>query len=407
MPIFGSFHALIPQEKYMNSWAVIACDQFTSQPEYWRQVRAIAENVPSAVHCILPEAELASSNEDTYAKINATMQEYLDGDVFRCYPDSFVYVERILQDGSVRAGIVGAIDLETYDFHSDATSAIRATEKTVEERLPPRMQVRRNAPFEMTHVLLLSDDADNSIAGGLDVSKLTKVYDFDLMQGGGHITGWLIDGEEARKLEARLEAYCQKKAQEFNGVDPVLFLVGDGNHSLATAKQCYEELKRKTQDETVLARARYAMVELENIRDDSQKFEPIHRVMTGVDADHLLAFLQNTCCAQAGHPIQWTAGIRRGTLYLDEKLGTLPIGILQTALDQYMAQYPGEIDYIHGDDTVVELSQAANSVGFLLQAIPKDSFFKGIANDGVLPRKTFSMGHAQEKRYYLEARIIK
>ena len=409
MAVFGSFHALIPQEKYMDSWAVIACDQFTSQPEYWRQVRAIAENVPSAVHCILPEAELASSNEDTYAKINATMQEYLDGDVFRCYPDSFVYVERTLQDGSVRAGIVGAIDLETSDFHRNATSAIRATEKTVEERLPPRMQVRRNAPFEMTHVLLLSDDADNSIAGGLNVSKLKKVYDFDLMQGGGHITGWLVQGEEAEAFNARLSAYARTYESKYPDLDgaKVLLAVGDGNHSLATAKSCYEDLKAQNPNVDMSNHpARYALVELENIHDPSLTFEPIHRVVFDVNRDQLMADLKSIC-ADSGFAVTVIMGDSRETVYLDTNRGELAVAILQEFLDHWFKTNAGKIDYIHGEEDVAQLASRDNAVGFLLPAMAKSELFRGVIAGGVLPRKTFSMGHAREKRYYLEGRRIK
>jgi len=407
--LFTSFDLLLPKAEYMEKWPVVACDQFTSQPEYWQELKNTVGSAPSALNCILPEVELKSCGEDRYDLIRGTMQEYLDGGIFNCYADSFVYIERSLLDGSVRPGIVGIIDLEAYDFNADAVSPIRATEKTVVERIPPRMKVRRGAPIELSHVLLLCDDEKRGIIEpwAKEKNNLTKLYDLELMQGGGHISAWLIDGENARKLQAAVDSYCERKHAQYPDIAPMLFAVGDGNHSLATAKACYEELKASGADADVLKRARYAMVELENIMDESQKFEPIHRIIESCDSEKLLQRLKDSCCADSGYEIKYYSADKEGLICLDPAKGVLPIAILQTALDEYLSIDAGEIDYIHGEDTLRELAGKPGSLAFALKALPKDDFFRGIATDGVLPRKTFSMGEAQEKRYYIEARKIR
>ena len=408
MSVFTSFELLLPKAEFIDKWPVVACDQFTSQPEYWAGLKNMVGDAPSALKCILPEVELKACTEDRYDLIRADMQRFLDEGVFNTYKDAFVYVERSLLDGSVRPGIVGVIDLEDYDFSADAISAIRATEKTVVERIPPRMKVRRGAPIELSHVLLLCDDEERGIIEPLADKKdtLQPVYDLELMQGGGHISAWLLQGESARELQAAIDSYCERKRKEYGDVPPMLFAVGDGNHSLATAKACYEELKAQGAKAEALRRARYAMVELENIMDESQKFEPIHRIIDDCDVDALLSYLKSNCCADEGYPIQWMSEGREGCIYLDPAKGVLPIGILQTALDEYLKTNSAEIDYIHGEDALRELAVKPGSIGFVLEAVPKDDFFRGIAKDGVLPRKTFSMGEAQEKRYYIEARKI-
>ncbi len=403
MAVFQSFDILIPEENYMPNWPVIACDQFTSQPEYWQELHDIVQNSVSALHCILPEAQLHDAHTQTYEAIRNAMKQYLNDSVFRTFPSSFIYVERTLIGGKVRPGIVGVIDLEEYDYHHDALSRIRATERTVVERIPPRMKVRKGAPLELSHVLLLCDDEEKTIIEPLRNKVKEKIYDQDLLLGGGHITGWLVNDKEAQELQKAIESYCTKKADELNGM---VFAVGDGNHSLATAKECYEELKRTGTDKEAIERARYAMVELENIHDEAQQFEPIHRIIRNTDTPDLLAYLNQTIGNTEGEPITWLTSEVEGILYLDKNKGSLPIAVLQSALDEYLKTHPGEIDYIHGEDSLRRLSETENTIGFLLPAISKNAFFKGIASDGVLPRKTFSMGEAQEKRYYLEARRL-
>ena len=408
---FSSADILLPADVTMEKWAVIACDQFVSQPEYWQQVRATVGEAPSTLHIMLPEADLESGDvAGMIRSINSKMEEYLRKDLFRCHRDAFIYVERTLLSGAVRRGIVGAVDLDAYDYTPGSVSPIRATEKTVTERIPPRMDIRRDAALELPHVLLLCDDEQQRLIDSVAEVKdqLPIAYDFELMAGGGRIRGWLVQGSYAEAFRRELTAYEQRIQARYAalGTPAVLYAVGDGNHSLASAKGCYEELKQKNPGADLSGHpARYALVELENIHDDAQVFEPIHRIIKATDPEKLLSALSSVCC-EDGCPVTWFSQGHSGVVRLKVKPGQLPLSVMQSFLDDYLARNPGQIDYIHGDDTLQELSQAPGSIGFLLPAIEKDSFFRGISVDGVLPRKTFSMGHAQEKRYYLEARKI-
>ena len=412
MKLFGTADILLPKSADMQRWAVIACDQFTSDSAYWQRVRNTAGEEASTIHMILPEADLGSVDEAAaIAEINATMDRYLSSDVFTVYPQSYIYVERTLLNGTVRPGLVGAVDLETYDYHPGSVSAIRATEKTVLERIPPRQRVRKDASIEFPHVLMLCDDDRKQLLEPIAAIKdrLQVIYDFDLMEGGGHITGWLVDGETAAEFDRTFAAYIDSVPAKYADLDgaPVVLAVGDGNHSLATAKSCYETLKMANPGVDLSNHpARYALVELENIHDDSQVFEPIHRVLFRVDGKKLLQDIQSVC-AEEGFVVEYVMGQKRGTLTLDGKKGELAVAVLQDFLDEWMAQNPGEIDYIHGDEEVTELAQQENAVGFLLPSMEKHQLFRGVISGGVLPRKTFSMGHAREKRYYLEGRKIK
>ncbi len=412
MSVFQPADILLPNNKLaMEKWAVIACDQFTSQPEYWQETRRIAGDAPSTLNLILPEAELGVDDAARAAQINRTMQQYTEEGIFTEYPASYVYVERGLNDGSLRCGLVGALDLEAYDYTPQAQTAVRATERTVVERIPPRQAVRRGAPLELPHILLLCDDRENRILAAAAACKASApvAYDFDLMQGGGHITGWLLEGENAAAVSAAIEAYTAASEERYAGCagDALLYAVGDGNHSLATAKACWEETKAQLGDgERAGHPARYALVELGNIHEESLHFEAIHRLLTHTDATALLSAAEAEICAPDGIPVEWRAGDRSGILHLDRSKGAMAVGILQTWLDARLKDFGGEIDYIHGDDTVRELASVDGAVAFLLPAMEKGDLFPGIMSDGVLPRKTFSMGHANEKRYYLEARRI-
>ncbi len=412
MKIFGSTDILFPKTADMHRWAVIACDQFTSDQAYWARVRETVGDAPSTLHMILPEADLGSVDEAAaIERINATMETYLEQQVFVNYPDSYVYVERTLQNGTVRPGLIGAVDLEEYNYNMGSESAVRATERTVLERIPPRVRVRKDAGIEFPHVLMLADDDKKQLIEPIAAVKdqLPKLYDFDLMEHGGHIAGWLVTGEEAKAFDARLEAYIASvpaKYADLSGA-PVVLAVGDGNHSLATAKSCYETLKEQYPGVDLVSHpARYALVELENIHDDSQVFEPIHRILFDMDGKKLLKDLQ-AVCAEDGFAVEYVMGAERGTLYLDKAKGELAVAVLQEFLDKWMQENKCEIDYIHGDDEVAELAQKPNSIGFLLPSMEKHQLFRGVISGGVLPRKTFSMGHAREKRYYLEGRRIK
>ena len=415
--IFKEFNVLVPDKdkvKDLNSWPVVAVDQFTSQPEYWREVKKLVDNKFSAYYLVYPEAEFEGAelfNAGRVKKINDAMQDYLDKNLFKEYKNAYVYVERELLDGSVRTGIIGIVDLERYDFDPDLKAAIRATEKTVTERIPPRKTIRQNAPLELTHVLMLCDDLENNLIK-FNKAKLEKIYDLNLMLNGGNIKGWLVTGGEAEEFNKRLEDYVNKKSAESD--TPLIFAVGDGNHSLATAKACWEELKANNPGKDLSNHpARYAMVELENIHEESQKFEPVHRLLKNVNAEALLNDIKKICVEDKNNswPVEYVNGDKSGVLYLNKDLGILVTEILQNYLDNYMQNNKAEnieIDFIHEDKALKDLaSQSENNVGFLLPAIDKTQFFNWVVVNGILPRKTFSMGHAQEKRYYLEARKIK
>lgn len=404
--VFAPTALLLPQTEAREKWPVIACDQFTSQPEYWQRVRALVGTAPSALELIVPEAELGTDLPERLARIHRRMEEELAAGLFREYPGSFVYVERTLLDGGVRRGLVGAVDLEAYDYADQSRAAVRATEKTVVERIPPRQALRRGAALELSHVLLLCDDERRELIEPLTAlcTARSPLYDLELMLGGGRVRGWLLDGDDAAALQGRIADY---EARRLAAGETTLYAVGDGNHSLASAKACWEERKAARPGVDLSEDpARWAMVELENLRDELQVFEPIHRLVTGLDPDRLLTLLAQRCPPE-GLPLPWFAGERAGRLYLRESADETAVGQLQTLLDELVPPLGGTLDYIHGDEALRQLAGADNAVGFLLPPLDKASLLRSIGSRGVLPRKAFSIGHAQEKRYYLEARRIK
>lgn len=388
---------LLPQNCEMNRWAVIACDQYTSDLAYWKRVREKAEGAPSTLHMIIPEAELNTADTCRIERINRTMQSYLDSDVFTEYKNAYVYVERTMKNGMVRQGIVGCIDLQAYEYDPALHPMISATENTVLERIPPRVAVRQNAPIELPHVLLLCEDESLAIIESVAAQKdrMPLLYDFDLMENGGHIAGWLVTDSVAADFDKKLQEYEQRN----------VYLVGDGNHSLVTAKTCYENLKKAgvADDDHP---ARYALVELENIYAPAMAFEPIHRILTGIDTDKLLSDIQSIC-SEKGCVVKWLCGDQEGQLHLEVPEGELAVGVLQDYLDEWLRNNPGNIDYIHDDDAVAAFAKEPGTVGFLLSGMPKNALFPFVQTGRTLPRKTFSMGHGSEKRYYLEGRKIK
>lgn len=408
---------LIPDGIDMQKWSVVACDQYTSEPEYWENVDKYVGDAPSALRISLPEIYLeCDDTEERILKINKTMAEY--SQLFKEYKSSMIYVERTFKTGRVRRGIVGAVDLEEYDFSKGSVSLIRATEGTVLERIPPRVAVRENAPLEMPHIMILADDPEKTIIEPIAAKKDTFkcIYDFELMEGGGHIKGYLIPQGEIEKLTEAYEKLAD--ADLFNkkyGISckaPLLFAMGDGNHSLATAKTCYENLKKTaSKEEALKSPARFALCELVNLHDASLEFEAIHRVVFGVDAKKLISEFKKYCKENAAGNDAQTFKVFYGGDEFDLKIENPPYslaaGTLQRFLDEYIAETGGKIDYIHGDDTVKRLGNADGNIGILLPAMPKSALFKSVAQDGVLPRKTFSMGEACEKRFYLECRKIK
>lgn len=403
--VFSAADILLPSSGNYEKWAVVACDQFTSQPEYWERVGKTVGDDPSTFRIILPEAQLSDGHtEEHISKINATMKDYLEKGVFTEYPDAMIYLERVQSDGKVRKGLIGKIDLEEYDYSVGSTSFVRATEGTVLDRIPPRQAVRRDAAVELPHVMLLIDDDKDTVIGPLKACD-NVIYDFDLMEGGGHAKGWLVPDE----MKANILAALQKLQEE----QPLLFAVGDGNHSLASAKALYEEEKAKfgLGSENTLP-SRYALVEVVNLYDEALEFEPIHRVLFDVDAPALMEALKAEYPGTVegkgeGHVIQYAYDGAEGFITVPDPKAQLEVGTLQSFLDKYIKEKGIGIDYVHGDEITIELGKKPGCMAFLLPAMDKHDLFKSVINDGALPRKTFSMGHAEDKRYYIEARKIK
>ena len=387
---------LLPKKDF-ETWSVVACDQYTSEPDYWHDVEAIVGDRPSALHIILPEIYLSSDNSARIEKINANMQAYLDGDVFDVCENSMIYVERE-SNNTVRRGVVGMIDLEDYDYTKGSHALIRATEATVLERIPPRVQIRKDAPLEMPHILLLIDDPALSVIEPLAEKKdgFDRAYGFELMKNGGHIDGWFLPAEVQAKVQGALEALIADMD------DKLLFAVGDGNHSLATAKECYNATKNPL--------ARYALVEIVNIHDQSIEFEPIYRVLFNVDRnDFMTGFIRYTEENGGDSTQRFTVIDPDKETDIEVKAtAKLPVGTLQTFIDGYMKEHPEvRIDYIHGTEVTRNLCKEDKTLGFIFEGMGKEDLFPAIVADGSLPRKTFSMGHAEDKRYYIEARKIK
>lgn len=406
MSIFQAADILLPKTECPEKWAVIACDQFTSQPEYWQKVSRYVGDAPSALHLILPEAYLDHTDTGEIDAINDNMRKYLENGLFDCFPDSYIYVERMLNSGRIRRGIIGTVDLEQYDYQPGSESLIRATEFTVQERIPPRLRIREDAVLELPHILMLCDDAEDMILGSCEKMKdeLPCVYDFDLMMDGGHIAGWLVQGVHKDEMDRLIRAYEENTENRYLDLcgKAIAYNVGDGNHSLATAKAHYEQ--RKESGAGMDHPARRAMVELGNLHDESLVFEPINRLLK-TDAEKLLAYLEKEN-AHGTFPVPWYSGKRSGKLMLKVSEEELPLAVLQRQLDAWLDSHYGEIDFIHGDAVLRELAEEEGRIGFLLPAIAKDHLFADILNGGTLPRKTFSMGHANEKRYYIESRKI-
>lgn len=417
---FSPADILLPMDCGLSRWAVVACDQYTSQPDYWERVTAYVGDAPSALHLILPESKLEGERvKEDIATIHKTMEAYLKGKRFGELKDAFLYIERKLANGTVRRGLLGKIDLEQYSYEKGSQSAVRATEGTVLSRIPPRMEVRREAAIELPHILVLIDDPDHTVIEPLSEQKaqMNLNYSCELMENGGQVTGWSLTEEQQQAVTKALEALADPARFEGHyhaeGKAPLTFAVGDGNHSLATAKACWEEIKMDVPEENWLTHpARYALVELGNLQDASLEFEAIHRVVFGVNPEKLLGELLATypgavIGAGEGHQFRFVDGEREGVITVPNPEAQLEVGTLQNFLDDYLAREGGKVDYIHGEDVVRSLSKAPDSIGFLLPCMSKDQLYPTVIFDGALPRKTFSMGEAHDKRFYLEARKIK
>ena len=409
---------LLPRDCEYQKWSVVACDQYTSQPDYWQRVEEYVGSAPSALRLILPESCLDGPNVETdIMDVNNTMTRYLREDRFKALPGALIYVERRLDDLKVRRGLVGMVDLEQYDYEPGSASAVRATEGTVMSRIPPRVAVRKNAPLELPHVMLLADDPDKTVIEPLAGRKgrMELVYDFDLMERGGHITGWKLDGESMTLVARALTRLTDPAAfrAKYGVEDVMAFAVGDGNHSLATAKECYERQKKLTpKDQWDMLPARFALCELVNLHDPALRFEAIHRVLFGVEPEGVVeALLKRFPGAHRGegegHVLRYLHASGQGAVTVPHPAAQLEVGTLQPFLDDYIKTSGGRIDYIHGADVARRLGERPGNLAFLLPAMGKDQLFPTVIRDGALPRKTFSMGEAHDKRFYLEARKIR
>ncbi|MBQ7172971.1 MAG: DUF1015 domain-containing protein [Clostridia bacterium] len=416
---FDSFELLLPDFSKIDGskWSVVACDQFTSEPAYWKAVEKTVGSAPSTLSLVLPEVYL-SERANRIPKIHSAMEE-AQKSLLHPIPDAMIALERTQSDGRVRRGIVGLIDLETYEFKKGAASLIRATEGTVEERIRPRVEIRRNAPLELPHVLLLVDDPKKTVIEPAvsSASKREALYDFPLMLGGGHVKGWLLTKEEQKKIQRALALLAdpvhQKELYGDGIAAPLLFAVGDGNHSLATAKTVYEEIKAGIGAEAAKKHpARYALCEIENLHDDALSFEPIYRVVFDCDPEALLTEFSDYANALDGNAAPQTlTALQKGKateLVISHPVHHLTVGTLQTFLDVYCKHHPdASVDYIHGEESLRSLAAKENAIGFLFDGMKKEELFQSVIFDGALPKKTFSMGQAHDKRYYLECRKIK
>ena len=395
-----------------ETWACIACDQYTSEPEYWEKAFETAGDAPSALRLILPEVNLKQS-EQLIPGIHATMARYLrEGLLAPAVDPGFILCERTVPSGS-RLGLVCTVDLEQYSFEKGKNPLVRPTEQTIASRLPPRLVIRRGAPVELTHIMILIDDPECTVLEPLQAKKnsLRKLYDFDLMMNGGHLKGWAVDRADDLDRVDR----AMNRLLDSLGDDPLLLAVGDGNHSLATAKAYWNELKEHlSEEERENHPARFALCEIVNIHDNALLFEPIHRVITGTDPGDLLKDWQKyaakkgmTLNAAEGHRFTMVSENGDQIITVGHPEGAIPCETIQKYLDDFLTRHPGaEIDYIHGEQSLRALARKPGSVGFLLPEIDKKNFFSDVKKLGVLPRKTFSMGEADEKRFYMEAKEI-
>jgi len=422
----------------LTRWTVIACDQYTSEPEYWEAVDQLVGEQPSTLRLTFPEVYLEEGDDaPRIAAINQAMDDYLARGVLAEQAPGFLLVDRQTAHAPSRKGLVVALDLEHYDYRPGSKTLIRATEGTIVDRLPPRIRVREKAALELPHIMVLIDDPEKTVIEPLFTAGCAPAYDFELMQNGGHLRGWQVSAPQliaqvgaALARLAEVERFQQRYAVDDQEV--MLYAMGDGNHSFATAKAIWEKIKAEATDPaSVMAHpARYALVELVNLHDPGLEFEAIHRVLFDVDGDDLLAVArayyaqvetpvaiewvkdQKEASAVAGsagsaHAIPFVSAGRHGVLRVAQPALTLEVATLQNFLDDYLQSHPSvRIDYIHGDDAVTRLGGRSRAMGFYLPAISKHDLFRTIVRDGALPRKTFSMGEADEKRFYLEARRI-
>ncbi len=402
---FTAADILIPKVSDMQAWSVIACDQFTSEPEYWSEVNKRVGDKPSSLRLILPEALLSQKDTDSErSKIYDTMRTYLDAGVFEKLENSYIYVERTLRSGAVRKGIVGALDLEAYGWTQESKLPVRATEDTVENRLPPRIKIRRRALLEMPHILIFVNDPENSVITSAKKGK--ALYDFELMQNGGRVSGWQAADNCA--LDVALERLFESTSAK--GEDPLFMAIGDGNHSVAAAKKYWDEIKEAlSPEERATHPARYALAELVNIHDPAIDFKPIHRLIYGTDTiaffDELKAHF--AVADDAKTVVKCFSGGKSLEIGFNKMTYGEIIAACEAFCKEYAAKHGGQLDYIHGGDECIKMSQKEGSCCLLMPQIPKEGLFETVVKSGAFPRKSFSIGNAEDKRYYLECRRIK
>lgn len=421
---------LLPNKKVdLTKWAVVACDQYTSEPEYWEDVAKLTKDHPSTLHIMLPELYLESPKKDEMIRsINQNMEKYLSDGTLVLQKRGFVLIDRKTEHAPSRKGLITLLDLEKYDFSKGSQTLIRATEGTILDRIPPRVQIRQSSPIELPHIMVLIDDPKHEIIEPLFSKEWPLLYDTNLMKGGGHIKGWLVDDEESQNKIGEL---LLKQAAE-KGPNPLIFAMGDGNHSLATAKTIWENMKKSATDKLAIMDhpARFALVELVNLHDKGITFEAIHRVLFNLEErdfiDHLTNFYKNEGSTlkvfhfksqtemnkmqvvSSSHAIRFCNEEGFGVIVIENPKRNLDVATIQSAIDPYLkVNTTVKIDYIHGDEVVTSLGRKRGNMGLYLNPIRKDNFFKTIIKDGALPRKTFSMGEAAEKRFYFESRKIR
>ena len=416
---------LIPRKDVdLTKWAVVACDQFTSEKDYWHDVESQVGDAPSTLKLIFPECYLDDGDDEARINaINKTMKEYVDADLFKTYKNCFFLVRRTC-GSACRWGLMAALDLDRYSWEKGSTSLIRATEGTILSRIPPRKKIRKDAPLEIPHIMVLISDKERSVIEPLAAQSgsLEKVYDFELMKNGGHLEAWVVDSE---KLIDQVASAFEKLDTALDPKNPLLFAMGDGNHSFATAKSCWEDIKAGlTEEQRKTHPARFCLVELENIFDPGLVFEPIHRVLFNVPEEVFLEELKKNassiteekvgcknCIAkrisdQSEQRFGYCTSEKHVVVTLKDPSAAIAAGTLQKVIDELIKK-GYTVDYIHGADVTDKLGSEKGNIGLFLPAIDKATFFDTIIKDGALPRKTFSMGEANEKRYYMEARKIK
>lgn len=414
---FSNGTILVPNVADMTSWSVIASDQFTSQPQYWQEVAQLVQTRPSTLNLIIPECGSVTDDMDQrIASVGRAMRTYLRRHLF-CEHNDYIYTQRTLQNGKVRRGLVGLVDLECFDPRPGSRSPIRSTEHVIPSTMEIRTQIRATAPLEVSHIQLLIDDPQGLVIEPLadEAGQMTPLYDFDLMKDSGHITGSLVTPEQSARIDRALQALGdrQRLLDQYGeaGENGFVFAIGDGNNSLCTAKLHWENLKQSLSAEKLKNHpARYALAEVINLHDPALEFGPINRILFGVDVPQFLRQMEKECDLSytpcEGQTFEYVVGGQVRRAWVRRPSSNVVTGTVQNFIDEYIQNFSGKVDYVHGNGIVCQLSMQKDNIGFLFPSIRKEELFPTVLLDGRLPRKTFSMGVAEDKRFYLECRRI-